>query len=66
MRPAKLIALSGVVLSLSVGYGPEADALVNGDVTEARKAVGTVMIVTNESIRSTFLRASFSSTLPPR
>jgi hypothetical protein len=48
VKLAKLIALSGVALALSVGYGPSADALVDGDVTEARKAVGTVMIVTGE------------------
>ena len=40
MKIAKLVALSGVALSLSVGCGSEADALVKGDVTEARKAVG--------------------------
>jgi hypothetical protein len=48
MKVPKLIALSGVALALSVGYGSETHALVNGDVTEARKAVGTVMIVTGE------------------
>jgi len=47
MNGPKQIAL-GVVLSLSLGCGFEADALVNGDVTEARKAVGTVMIVAGE------------------
>ena len=48
MQVAKLITLSGVALSLSVGCWSEADALVNGDVTEARPSVGTVMIATRE------------------
>jgi hypothetical protein len=48
MKVTKLIALSSVVLSLSVGYGSEVRALVNGDVTQAREAIGTVLIVTGE------------------
>jgi len=48
MKAATLVALSGVALLLSVGCGSEADALVNGELTEAREAVGTVMIVTGE------------------
>jgi len=48
MKVAKLIAWSGIALSLSVGWVSEADALVNGDVTNAAKAVGTVMIVAGE------------------
>ena len=48
MRLAKLITLWSVALSLSGGCWSEADALVNGVVTEVREAVGTVMIVTRE------------------
>src|SRR5262249_15412745 len=48
MKGVKLIALSTIALSLSVGDVSEADALVDGDVTTARKAVGTVMIVAAE------------------
>ena len=48
MKITKLITLSSVALSLSVGCWSEADALVNGVVTEAREAVGTVMILTRE------------------
>lgn len=48
MKIAKLIAWSAIAFSLSVWCGSEADALDNGKVTDARKAVGTVMIVTGE------------------
>jgi len=37
-----------VALALTVGVASEADALVDGEITEGRKAVGTVMIVTRE------------------
>jgi hypothetical protein len=46
MKVAKLIAISAVALSM--WFGSEADALINGDVTKARRAVGTVMIVAGE------------------
>ena len=62
MKVAELIALSGIALPLSVSCGSDADALVNGHVTDARQAVGTVMIVTERAIPSAFPRASCSST----
>ena len=49
MKVAKPVALLGIALSLLVGCWSGANALVSGDVTEARQAVGTVMIVTRES-----------------
>ena len=48
MKVARLITSLGMALTLSVGCWSEADALVNGDVTEARESVGTVMIATRE------------------
>ena len=48
MKVAKLVAPLAITLSLSVGCWSRANALVSGDVTEARQAVGTVMIVAGE------------------
>jgi len=48
MNVVKLLGLSGIALSLAVGCWSDADALVNGEVTEAHDAVGTVMISTRD------------------
>jgi hypothetical protein len=48
MNVAKFVTLSSILLALSAGCWSKADALVNGDVTDAREAVGTVMILTRE------------------